>query len=197
MDRQRPRALIATIALLLTLAGAGGTSAVASGMAATMYIVTEIGTLGGAASFAEHLNDAGQVVGTADTAAGQPHAFLWVNGVITDLGTLPGGAASSAAGINARGQVVGVSTTAPGQQLRTAGSRAVLWQGGRMIDLGTLGGDFSEATAVNDAGQVAGVAAIPPASGRAASATAPCCGPMGRSPTWALCRAGTTIGPTT
>ncbi len=158
MARQRPRAHIATIALLLALAGAGSTSAVAGGMATT-YTIAEIGTLGGARSQALGLNAAGEVVGWAETAAGQQHAYLWTNGRLTDLGTLPGGEASMAVAVNARGQVVGGSTTAAGQQLGGPGTRAFLWQDGRMTELGTLqGGDASQATGINDAGQVIGFA---------------------------------------
>ncbi|MEN6450687.1 MAG: PEP-CTERM sorting domain-containing protein [Thermoguttaceae bacterium] len=71
--------------------------------------------------------------------------------VVTDLGTL-GGTASQASGINAKGQIVGLSTTAAGPQ------HAFLFSGGKMTDLGTLGGD-SAATGVNDNGQVVGYSA--------------------------------------
>jgi uncharacterized membrane protein len=42
------------------------------------------------------------------------HAFLWENGVMTDLGTLVGGHYSSAFGINPAGEVVGVSQVESG-----------------------------------------------------------------------------------
>ena len=159
MARQRPRARIATIALLLALVGTSAAPAGAGGAAATTYTIAEIGTLGGARSQAWGLNAAGQVVGWAETAAGQQRAYLWADGRLTDLGTLPGGEASMAVAVNARGQVVGGSTTAPGQQLGGPGTRAFLWQDGRLTDLGTLpGGDFSQATGINDAGQVIGFA---------------------------------------
>ena len=99
------------------------------------------------------INDAGQVVGYSDTAAGAQHAFITgPNGVgMTDLGTL-GGGYSYAYGINDAGQVVGYSDTA-------AGARHAFITGPNgvgMTDLGTLGGGYSFAYGINDAGQVVG-----------------------------------------
>ena len=71
----------------------------------------DLGTLGGAYSFADGINEAGQVTGSSYTAGDATiHAFITgSNGMgIRDLGTL-GGTASRAFGINAAGQVVGYS----------------------------------------------------------------------------------------
>ena len=51
----------------------------------------DLGTLGGASSGAEAVNDSGQVVGGSQTASGANHAFLWTQaGGMVDLGTLGG-----------------------------------------------------------------------------------------------------------
>jgi probable HAF family extracellular repeat protein len=77
----------------------------------------DLGTLGGPESRAVAINERGQVVGRAETKAkdeaGHPisHAFLWEDGKMRDLGTLPGGLESFAYGINERGQIVGTSET--------------------------------------------------------------------------------------
>jgi len=73
----------------------------------TTYHLRDLGTLGGANSRAYGLNAQGWVVGEAETAAGELHAFLWTptNGM-GDLGTL-GGEISRAYDVNERGQVVG------------------------------------------------------------------------------------------
>jgi probable HAF family extracellular repeat protein len=110
--------------------------------------VTDLGTLGGRSSVALAINDAGVVVGWADTPTGS-HAFRYANGVMTDLGTL-GGANSVANGINASGAIVGAADRADGTR------RAFLVTGSGMADLGTLGGASSEARAINDMGQVVG-----------------------------------------
>lgn len=68
---------------------------------------------------------------------------------IVDLGTLDGTCCSEAEAINDRGAVVGESN-----------GRAFLWRKGRMVDLGTLGGDTSRAADINNHGTVVGHSAV-------------------------------------
>ena len=81
------------------------------------------------------------------------HAAMFKNGYVTDLGVLPGQVYSRANGVNATGQVVGFSSL----QRDSTDSRAFMWtsQSG-MIDIGTLGGSYAQAYAINDAGYVTG-----------------------------------------
>jgi probable HAF family extracellular repeat protein len=112
--------------------------------------VLDIGTFGGANSAPTDLNDAGQVVGQADDADGNPRAFLWTESEgPRDLGTL-GGRTATANALNASGWVVGTADTAEG------GTEAFLWRDGAMRSLGTLGGRSSAASAINAAGLVGG-----------------------------------------
>ena len=85
------------------------------------------------------------------SAAAPPHAVVWVNGAIQDLGTLgPKYDASVALGINRHDQVVGWSGT------RSGFEQAFVWRGGVMSPLATPAGLRSVATAINGNGQVAG-----------------------------------------
>jgi probable HAF family extracellular repeat protein len=125
--------------------------------------IHKLGTLGtglGGAAYA--INDAGKVVGVADTTfsttpGGSPnHAFLY-DGTMHDLGTL-GGRNSLAAAINTTGEVAGQSAVASGA------THAFLYSSGVMHDLGTLGGTTSAAEGLNAAGEVVGQATV--ASGK-------------------------------
>jgi len=120
------------------------------------YTITDLGSLG-TDSAAYAINDAGMVVGeSGNMAFGSQHAFLWdaVSGM-QDLGTLGGPIGSAAFGINSKGSVVGEASVPDGHP------HAFLYNGGPLIDLGTLGGPVSSATGVSDAGQVVGFAVSP------------------------------------
>ena len=105
----------------------------------------DVGTLGGSEAFGNGgWNNF--VVGSSfvanDTAL---HAFLWKASThsITDLGTLPGGLNSEALAINTNSVVAGSSDGSDGT------THAVVWVGKQVHDLGTLGGSFAKATAIN------------------------------------------------
>jgi probable HAF family extracellular repeat protein len=132
--------------------------------AQSSFALIDLGTLGGGSSQAFAINDAGQVVGVSMTAGGAQHPFSWTaTGGMIDLGTLSRRHGEAHA-VNEAGQVVGfIYTDLGGSSIpstpRASESdvRAFSWTAaGGMIDLGTLGGTFSSARAVNDAGQVVG-----------------------------------------
>ncbi|HXE57997.1 MAG TPA: hypothetical protein VNK43_08345 [Gemmatimonadales bacterium] len=76
---------------------------------------TDLGTLGGAASFAHDVNDQGVVVGVSQTAAGLSRAFRWTASTgMAELGTLPGDLQSTAVRILNSGKILGTSTSATG-----------------------------------------------------------------------------------
>jgi probable HAF family extracellular repeat protein len=81
------------------------------------------------------------------------HATLWKDGIPMDLGVLNGQVYSRANGINAMGQVVGYS----GPQRDSTESRAFVWSSKTgMVDIGTLGGAYAQAYAINDNGYITG-----------------------------------------
>jgi probable HAF family extracellular repeat protein len=149
------------------------------------YQLVQIPTLGGpGTNFFDNTNNiavlnARGVVsgGSADTKIPDPyspaywwsksngnitHAFLWQNGSLTDLGSLPGANNSGAAWISANGMIAGLSEN--GQIDPSVKDlpeiSAVMWRHDNITNLGSLpgGGYQSAAVSVNNRGEVVGVA---------------------------------------
>jgi probable HAF family extracellular repeat protein len=128
-----------------------------------MFTYTDLGNLGGPEARAYGLNDARQVVGWSNVSdtidcltEGRPcrHAFLWEDGVMTNLGFLDGDEESVARAINDAGLIVGTS-----ERDVIAGSgtfHGVTWQGGSITALPDLGQGQSFVHDVNEAGQITG-----------------------------------------
>lgn len=122
--------------------------------------ITDLGTFGGSFSLAAGINGAGEIVGAATYQDGLEHGALWAHGAMLDLGALPPTYPDSRAiRINNRDQAVGWAATAPGIVEQIIGAtHAVLWSGGEVVDLGTLGGTTSRAYGINDHTQIVGTA---------------------------------------
>lgn len=115
------------------------------------YDVVELGTLGGNASFGLDLNDRDQVAGNSRTGTSTLPllGFVWSDGAMTELGTLPGSNQFSRGyGINNAGVVVGESDNNR--------PRAFRREAGAMSDIGDLGGGSAVAHGVNEPGQIVG-----------------------------------------
>ena len=142
--------------------------------------IIDLGTFGGTLSYANALNDRGQVVGFAlngkadsfitassdfdvncgtGDVPGQMRAFVWQEGRgLRALGTL-GGPDSCAKYINQRGQIAGHSFTSytPNGTTGIPTFEPFIWANGTMTGLGSLGGTEGHANSINSRGQIAGV----------------------------------------
>jgi probable HAF family extracellular repeat protein len=138
--------------------------------------MTDLLTLGGTSSEAKGINKSGQVVGWSDNSSGERRAFLYdsTNGMkdLNDL--IPAGLGWSideATAINNNGQIAATGwppswrdpcspyaetwdfhTALVLRPATTTGTTATY----EMQELGTLGGDYSYATGINDSGKVVG-----------------------------------------
>ena len=158
-----------------------------------MYRLIDVGTLGGPLSgFASPssvtVNSGGIGTAIADTSIPNPkspnclgpdcfvaHAAEWHNGTLTDLGALPGVNSSFPFWINDLGGIVGISENGLIDPLTGFPEVvATYWKYGKIIDLGTFGGNASYANAINNEGEIVGMAlntvpdVTPPASARSA-----------------------------
>jgi probable HAF family extracellular repeat protein len=150
------------------------------------YKLIDLGTFGGSASYFQFgppttqtptdgiVNRRRTFVGSADTSTADPfpaycfntdclvsNAFRWRNHALTNLGALPGGGSSAALWTSASGPIAGISENGETDPLYSGlpEVRAVLWEQGKIHDLGTLEGGYeSFASAVNSRGQVVGAA---------------------------------------
>jgi probable HAF family extracellular repeat protein len=143
-------AVMAALVLAAGVPAAAVAAAPASASTAT-YTITDLGSLGGGVTDATAINATGQVTGysTVTTGvSGEPgkppsRAFLWSNGTMTDLGTLPKGGNSKGFEINSSGEVAGNAIDSGDF------SQPTLWKGTTITALRIGAGPVR----INDSGQ--------------------------------------------
>ncbi len=118
--------------------------------------MSDLGIMEGFLTTPYAINDSGQIAGRANAVTAPTLiAFTTNQGVITPLPSL-GGTFSGAYGINNNGLIVGASATAP-LDTPTYQQHAVMWQNGKLTDLGTLpNGNHAIALGVNTQGDIVG-----------------------------------------
>jgi len=132
-----------------------------------------LGNLGGYESLAVDVNNHGQIIGFSTNTIPDPfdpfglptqlRGFIWQNGVMSDLGTLGGPDTQIGVRVNERGQTTGSSDIdfVPNATTGLPTADPFLWENGKMIDLGSLGGTLGFGDMVNNRGQVIGVSDLP------------------------------------
>ena len=120
---------------------------------ASLYRVTDLGTVSGLAPFSQGfgLNDSGEAVGRTGASITSP--FTSQSGSMTALPLPPGGRSSGSAealDVNNSGVAVGDFTNS------TGGVQAAKWQNGVATNLGVTATDQSFAWAINDVGTIVG-----------------------------------------
>lgn len=126
---------------------------------------TKLDTVAAASGGALAINEFGQVAGSAVrcSACVILSAVVWeADGALRYLDPRDGDGASFGADINASGDVVGTSFSRPVSPFDAPLTRAVMWRGRSIVDLGTLPNfPASEAIALNDRGVVVGNSCTP------------------------------------
>lgn len=124
--------------------------------------MSDLGTLGGTTGHAAAIDNEGRIVGLADTESTGPRAFLYAGGTMQNLGTLPSSGEtflySRANAINDKGAIAGGSSAGEFSLPEPPFHAFVRCCDGTLTDLGTFGGQYSEAYGINDHGEVVGVA---------------------------------------
>src|SRR5579862_7208566 len=137
--------------------------------------MTALPTFGGNNGFAAGANNAGQIVGWAETRKHDPtcvspqvlgfEAALYEpegRHRIRELHPLHGDADGAATAINERGDVVGISGICDQAVGRFTAEHAVMWHGNKAINLGSLGGvAWNTPMAINNHGMVVGFSDLP------------------------------------
>jgi probable HAF family extracellular repeat protein len=136
-------------------------------------------TLGGPNGLANQINNSGLVVGTAENSLPdyncpspqvlQFKPVVWIDRHIQKLPTVSGDPDGIAFALNQKGQVVGGSGLCSAFTITTLTNlfplHALLWENGKMTDLGSLGGTGygggNLALAINNFGQVVGNSDLP------------------------------------
>lgn len=133
-------------------------------------------TLGGNNGFAAGINDRAQIAGWAETGKHDPTCspqsdqvlqflpVLWgpAPDQVRALPLVEGDSSGAAVALNNHGQVVGISGDCDQAVGRFTARHAVMWDHGRLIQLGDIGGQaWNTPVAINQHGDVVGFANVP------------------------------------
>jgi probable HAF family extracellular repeat protein len=139
-------------------------------------IMKPLDTLGGNNGQGQDINNRGEIAGWAETKTPDPFCpapqilqfkpAIWKNSEIKKLRTFPGDLEGVAFSLNDQGQAVGASGACaafdPDYGVPLQPQHALLWEQGKIVNLGSLGGTVNNAAfVINNAGQVGGTSGLP------------------------------------